>query len=121
MIEFALVLSTLLFGTLGLMDVSRLLWSYNEIENAVDISARCGAVDQYGTCPQIQTYFNSFMLVTSGVNIISDASAVCGTNPIGISQTGYMITATYNFNAIIWPLSSKSITISRCYPKGTWN
>lgn len=121
MIEFALVLATLLLGTLGLIDVSRLLWSYNEIENAVDISTRCGAVDQYGTCPQIQTYFSSLMLVTSPVNITSNAAATCGTNPSGIGQTGYMITATYSFNAIVWPLSSRTITISRCYPKGTWN
>ena len=32
MIELAFVISTLILGTLGLMDVSRFIWVYNEIE-----------------------------------------------------------------------------------------
>lgn len=120
MIEFAFVLSTLILGTLGMMDVSRFIWAYNEIENAVDIAARCGAVDQYGTCPSITNYFNSYMIVTPSVTVTSDATASCGKNPYGTSQVGYKVTATYNFIPIAWPLTNKAVSISRCYPTGKW-
>ena len=121
MIELAFVLSTLILGTLGLMDVSRFIWAYNEIENAVDITARCGAVDQYSTCSSITDYFNSYMIVTPNITVTSEPGATCGNNPSGSVQSGYKVTATYQFSSHVWPLSNKSINISRCYPTGKWN
>jgi Flp pilus assembly protein TadG len=120
MVELSLVLATLLLTTLGLMDVARLLWTYNEIENAVDITARCGAIDQYSTCANPQTYFSSFLTMTSNTTIVINSNASCGVNPSGSSQIGNKVTATYRFDAIVWPLASTSIVITRCYAKSNW-
>lgn len=120
MIEFSLIIATLILSTLGLMDASRLLWTYNELENAVDITARCGAIDQYGSCSSPQTYLNSFLITTSNATIISNPNAACGTGPGGSTQIGSKVTATYQFNAVIWPLASTTIVISRCYAKANW-
>lgn len=119
MIEFSLVLSVLLLLTLGTIDVARFVWAYNEIENAVDITARCKAVDQYNTCPNPQTYFDSFMNLTSGT-VITSGQTTCGIRPDGVAQQGYSVTATYNFTPVIWKLSSTTISVSRCYPLGLW-
>lgn len=120
MVEFSLVLATLLLTTLGLMDVTRLLYTYNEIENAVDITARCGAIDQYNTCANPQSYFSSFLTMTTNATIVINSNASCGMNPNGSSQIGNKVTATYQFNATVWPLASKTIVINRCYAKANW-
>ena len=55
-IEFGFILPVLLLFTLGIMDAGRLVWTYITLSRAADAAARCGAIDQTGTCPNIPAY-----------------------------------------------------------------
>ena len=45
-LEYALVLPMLLLFIIGIIDVSRLLWTYTTLTRATEAAARCGAVDK---------------------------------------------------------------------------
>lgn len=49
-VEYALILPALLLFTLGLMDVSRLVWTYTTLTRATEVAARCGALSNPTQC-----------------------------------------------------------------------
>ena len=51
-IEYAVILPLLLTFVLGLMDTGRLLWSYTTLYRAVEVAARCAAIDPI-TCGNV--------------------------------------------------------------------
>ncbi len=90
--EFGLVLPLLMMLLLGLIDASRLLWSYTTLLEAVQVSARCAAVDakDCGTLAQVQAHAAQ---AAWGLQLASSAFTVT-TPACGIQVNGTMI---YNF------------------------
>src|SRR5579863_7611034 len=111
MLEFALVLPALLLLILGLMDVSRLIWTQTTLDRAVEAAARCAVVDtnNCGTAASTQTY-----AAGQAFGLTIDSSAFIVTSP----ACGTQVAATMPFTLIIPWLATSSITLgaNACYP-----
>jgi len=114
-VEYALVLPALLLFVLGIIDVSRLLWTYTTLHRAVEAAARCGAVNEIDcvSSGQIQSYAAAQawgMTITPGAFTVSNPAC------------GVQVQANYDFTFIIpWMLGSSTLGLraTACYHKPT--
>lgn len=110
--EFALVLPLLLIFLLGMIDVGRFMWEYNEAEKATQMGVRYAVVTD-PVLSQISTYsFAETGEVTAGSTVPTPyfSSATCTSSICSCVSTtgGFCSTVTYNstaFNNIVTRMS----------------
>jgi Flp pilus assembly protein TadG len=121
-IEFGFILPVLLLFTLGIMDAGRLVWTYITLSRAADAAARCGAIDQTGTCTNIPAYAATQAWGINGI------TAAAFTLPAPTCTNGVQVNATYTFQFIVpWfpqfgssaPFGANTmpLTATACYTK----
>ncbi len=110
-LEFALVLPALLLMVLGLMDVSRLIWTQTTLDRAVEAAARCAAIEPSlcGTTSAIQTY-----AVGQALGLLVTTAAFS----VATVSCGKQVKATMPFTFIIPWIATSAITLdaTACYP-----
>jgi Flp pilus assembly protein TadG len=115
-IEYGLVLPMLLLFILGIMDVSRLVWTYTTLWRAAEAAARCGAINTAAcaTTTQVQN-----LAVSEAWGLSVAASDFTVTTP----ACGVQVQGTYDFNSIIpgfgvvAPMGLVTLQATACYPK----
>ena len=118
-IEYAFVLPVLLLFVLGIMECSRLFWTYTTLYRATEAAARCGAVDVTlcATVAEIEAY-----AVTQAYGLNISASAFTAAS----AACGMQVTATFPFTLVIpWiaagtPSGSFNVITlnpTACYPQ----
>jgi Flp pilus assembly protein TadG len=118
-IEYAFVLPILLLFVLGILECSRLFWTYTTLYRATEAAARCGAVDVTlcATAAEIQAY-----AVTQAYGLTINASAFTAAS----AACGMQVTASFPFTLVIpWitagtPSGSFNIITlnsTACYPQ----
>ncbi len=107
-IEYAIVLPVFLIMLLGIMDTSRLLWTYTTLYRASEAAARCAAIKAASctTFAATQAY-----AVTAALGLSIPASAFSVTNP----ACGMQVTATYGF-VFVFPRQTLTLKATACYP-----
>ena len=120
-IEYAVVGPVMLLFTLGIMDISRLLWIDITLTEATEAAARCGAVNTTA-CPSANIAGYAAGLAW-GVPNITSANFTPTTPSCGVQVVG---TYTYTFIVPWFPQFSSSapfgsasmtLTATACYPK----
>lgn len=114
-VEYGLILPALLLFIIGIIDVSRLLWTYTTLNRAVEAAARCGAINTIdcGTTAQIQS-----RAVSESWGLTISTSAFTVSKP----ACGLQVTASYNFVFAIpalvgaSPLGTITLGPAGCYP-----
>lgn len=106
-VEYAFVLPVLLLFILGILECSRLFWTYTTLYRAAEAAARCGAVNATlcATTSQIQSYAAAQAYgLTVNASAFTAATAACG----------MQVTASFPFTLVIpW--------ISTAAPSGAFN
>jgi Flp pilus assembly protein TadG len=107
-IEYAIVLPVLLLFVLGIMDSSRLIWTYGTLSRAVEAAARCGSVNTAtcSTSTQIQNY-----AVTQAWGLSVTASAFTAT----AVTCGVKVSGTFDFT-FNFALGTYTLNVTSCYP-----
>jgi Flp pilus assembly protein TadG len=114
-IEYGLILPGVLLFVIGIIDVSRLLWTYTTLNRAVEAAARCGAIDiiDCGTTALVQ---NRGVTEAWGLNVTASAFTV--SKP----ACGLQVVANYSFVFAIpalvgaSPLGTVTLGPTACYP-----
>lgn len=118
-LEFALVFPVAIAMLFALIDGGRLLWTLEDASRVTAQTARCGAVDTTGACPNLVNYANSIDHPMSPIQYTA-STTTCGRKPDGTSQAGVLVTATINFTFILFgPPSFRTWTIRTCYSEST--
>lgn len=113
-LEYGLILPIMIGLMLGVIDISRLLWTYTSLNRAVEASARWGGINN----------------TTSGVaeRAVQEAWGVdvtAGDFTASVQACGVQVTANYAFDFLIpWPTgsgglenrNSVQLTATACYP-----
>lgn len=118
-IEYAIIIPVLLLLLLGIMDVSRLLWTYTTLHRGVEAAARCASINviKCGTTGAIQTYAAGEVW---GLTVAPSAFTV------SYPACGVQVKTIYNFRFVIpWyyvaspfgAQNSISIEATACYVK----
>lgn len=115
-IEYGLVLPMLLLFVLGIMDVSRLVWTYTTLWRAAEAAARCGAINTVAcaTTAQVQNV---------AVNEAWGLSVAVSNFTVTTPACGVQVQGTYDFNSIIpgigvaAPMGLVTLQATACYPK----
>ena len=117
-LEYALVLPMLLLFIIGIIDVSRLLWTYTTLTRATEAAARCGAVDKTN-CGTITAIVSRAVTEAWGLTIASSAFAVttpaCGVQVVGSYDFVWAIPTL----ATTTPLGTITLKATACYPSQT--
>lgn len=118
-IEYSLVFPLAILLTLGFTDLGRMFWTLQDAYRVTSQTARCGAIDTSGACPNLVDYANAIDYPMSSVTYTASTTS-CGTQPSGTAQSGVLVTATINFEFLVYgPSSLKQWTVSTCYSKST--
>jgi uncharacterized membrane protein len=109
-VEFALIVPGFLMLVIGAIDVGRVLWSQVTLQRAVEVAARCGAVDavRCGTPGQVQTFASerSLFAPPAAFDVVP---AACGVS----------VTASfeYSLSTALLGVPNLTLTASACYPQ----
>ena len=112
-IEYALILPALLMFIIGIIDVSRLLWTYTTLYRATEAAARCAAINttDCGTTANVKSY-----AVSQAFGLKVTSSAFTMTTP----SCGIQVAASYDFAfaipAFITSLGTVTLKATACYP-----
>jgi len=117
-IEYAVVLPLLLTFVLGLMDTGRLLWSYTTLYRAVEVAARCAAIDPIncGSVAAIKTYaagqaWGQHLTATNfTVTALTCGQQVAGTMSFHFFTPWYYIAIPFGAS------NTLSLHATSCYP-----
>lgn len=116
-VEYAIILPLTILLSIGLTDLGRLFWTVQDSYRVTAQTARCGAIDTKGNCPNLVGYANSIDFPMDTVTYTA-TTTTCGTQPAGNPQSGVSVTATINFNFLIYgPASLNNFQITTCYAK----
>ncbi len=107
-IEYAIVLPVFLIMLLGIMDISRLLWTYTTLYRASEAAARCAAI-KAASCTTFGATQAYAVTAAFGLNIPATAFSV--SHP----ACGMQVTATFGFG-FIFPRRTVTLTATACYP-----
>jgi Flp pilus assembly protein TadG len=94
LVEYGMVLPVLLLFLLGMLDTGRLLWTYTTLNRAVELSARCGAVDTT-RCSTTTAVRNVAVTEAWGLQITAAAFTATA------EACGMSVRGTYDFTFII--------------------
>ena len=114
-IEYGLILPAVLLLIIGIIDVSRLLWTYTILNRAVEAAARCGAINtiECGTTAQVQ---NRAVAEAWGLNVTASAFTVskpaCGLRVVAAYDFVFAIPALAGAS----PLGTVTLGPAACYP-----
>jgi Flp pilus assembly protein TadG len=117
-IEYAFVLPLLLTFVLGLIDMSRLLWSYATLSRAVAAASRCASVNAVtcGTQAAVQAYAVTqawdMGLTTSAFQV---TAAACGWQVQGTLAFQF-VTPWFYIAEPFGASNTLTLTTSACYP-----
>jgi len=114
-LEYGLILPVLLLFIIGIMDVSRLLWTYTTLTRATEAAARCGAIDMNNcaTTAQIQARaVNESWGLTVTTLAFAPAAATCGLQVVGTYSFEFVIPALVGAS----PLGTITLNATACYP-----
>ena len=118
-VEYALVLPLAILFSIGTTDLGRLFWTLQDAYRVTAQVARCGAIDQKQTCANLIDYANRIDFPLAPVTYTA-TTTVCGTQPAGYAQPGILVTATINFEFMIYgPSNMKQWTVSTCFSQST--
>lgn len=110
-VEFALVAPAFFAILFGVEEVGRLCWTRMTLQHAVELAARCAAVNQIScaNAAQITTYAAS---QTPGMTI--PTSAFTASSP----SCGYQVQASYAYTSLIPELVPINVTlqVQSCFP-----
>jgi Flp pilus assembly protein TadG len=109
LIEYAIILPTLLLFFLGIFDTGRLLFNYATLYRAVEAAARCGAVNTVdcNTAAKIQTE-----AIDQAWGMTVTASNFTVTTP----ACGTQVAASYSFSFTIPGFSAITLAPIACHP-----
>lgn len=113
-IEVALVFPVFLLMLLGVFEFGRAMWTQSALQYAVQVAARCGAVD-ITTCASPSEVIAFAVAQTQPLTVPSSAftatTLACGSS----------VAVTYPFTFVVPQLLPFNITISAqaCYPTAT--
>lgn len=110
-VEYGILLPALLLLVLGLIDVSRLVWTQTTLDRAVEAAARCGAVDSVkcGTAAAVQAYAAG---EAYGMTIAATAFTVTS------QSCGVSVSVQHPFELVIPWIARTDLTLTAeaCYP-----
>lgn len=110
-VEFALVAPAFFALIFGMEEVGRLCWTQMTLQHAVELAARCGAVNTTtcGSATQTESYAAS---ETPGMTIPSSAFSA------STSSCGYEVQASFAFTSLVPELVPFDLTLQAqsCYP-----
>jgi Flp pilus assembly protein TadG len=111
-VEFALILPVFISLIVGVMEVGRILWIQNTLQQAVEAAARCATVNATtcGTASDVRVYAAA---QTAGLGV--PASAFAATTPACGNQVN--ATVQYDYLTSFLPMPALSITAQACFPK----
>lgn len=124
-VEFAFIFPLAILLSIGIADLGILFWTIEDTYRVTVETARCGAVDTSGKCPDLPNYAKSIGYPMSSVEYTAQITA-CGNQPAGSLQSGVLVTGTIKSNFLVDPLLQKffqatpmknSWTISTCFSK----
>jgi Flp pilus assembly protein TadG len=112
-IEYALILPALLMFVLGIVDMSRLLWTYTTLYRATEAAARCAAINttDCGTSANVQSY-----AVSQAFGMQIAASAFNVTTPACGVQVNGSYDFTFTVAAFVTALGPVTLKATACYP-----
>ena len=118
-VEYAIIFPLTILLSIGLTDLGRLFWTIQDAYRVTAQVARCGAIDMYNNCPNLVDYANSIDFPMASVTYVA-LNKTCGNQPANYSQPGISVTATINFEFIVYgPPSLTKWQISTCFSKST--
>ncbi|WP_245296926.1 MULTISPECIES: TadE/TadG family type IV pilus assembly protein [Rhodomicrobium] len=108
-IEYAIIAPVLFVFLLGIMDTSRLLWTYTTLYRATHAAARCGAVNDIdcGTTSAIQ---NEAVSEAWGLTVAASAFTVTTV------ACGVRVSIAYTFTFTTPGFSTLAINATACHP-----
>jgi Flp pilus assembly protein TadG len=110
-IEYGLVLPVLLALFIGIIDVSRLVWTYTVLGRAAEAAARCGAVNKNACATETQMK-NLAVAATTGITVSPTAFTVQST------ADHVQVTANYDFAIFVPALGGvHHISVTARYPR----
>jgi Flp pilus assembly protein TadG len=119
-VEFALVGSMMLMATFGTLDLGILLWTQNALQSTASLAARCAAISS-PLCTDVPSYAADLAnyWIMSGAISAGDVRVTSVGTCNGASGSFQQVTITSSLwaNALPWPFSAMTQTISACYPK----
>ena len=119
-VEFALVGSMMLMATFGTLDLGILLWTQNALQSTASLAARCAAISS-PLCTDVPSYAADLAndWIMSGAISAADVRLTSVGTCNGASGSFEQVTFTSSLwaNALPWPFSGMTQTISACYPK----
>jgi Flp pilus assembly protein TadG len=107
-IEYAIILPVFLIMLLGIMDISRLLWTYTTLYRASEAAARCAAI-KAASCTTFAATKAYAVTAALGLNITASSFSV--SNP----ACGIQVSSSYDFR-FIFPQKTVTLTTTACYP-----
>lgn len=108
-VEFAIVVLPLFMMIYGALEGGRLLWIQNQVQSAVEVSARCAAIDttDCGTTAQVQAYAAALVQgETVAATDFTVTDAACGKQ----------VTASVPYTPMLLSMFSMTLSASYCRP-----
>jgi Flp pilus assembly protein TadG len=126
-VEFAVIGSTLVMLSIGIVDTSLLFWAKGSLQSTAALTARCGATGfQLQTTPCTTTATTqAYAVSTAGGWVVSNiitaadvtvtsAASSCNT----VSGTFFVVTITCPyFISLPPPFSNYTLSVTACYPQ----
>jgi Flp pilus assembly protein TadG len=117
-VEYAFVLPVLLLFILGLIEVSRLFWTYTTLYRAAEAAARCGAVNTTlcATSAQIQSYaVTQAYGLSVAASSFTVATAACGIT-VGASVPFTLLIPWISVGTASGSFNILTLSTTACYP-----
>lgn len=128
-VEFALVITPVLFLIFGIVELGRYFWTSNAIERSAIVAVRCISISSDECVPgneggTLESKTASYLQKTAndlGVTLIDfdDGNIKSGPEcfePHNNENRYWFINVQYTFNALFVPFSSQTISIDVCFP-----
>ena len=111
-IEFALIAPVFLALIVGVMEVGRILWIQNTLQQAVERAARCATVNasSCGSASAVQQF-----AATQAAGIGVPASAFTATTPACGNQV--RASMSYAYMTSLLPMPALTLSAQACFPK----
>jgi Flp pilus assembly protein TadG len=116
-VEYAIVLPVFLMFVLGLIDCSRLIWSYATLSRAAEDAARCAVVNTVscGSATDITTYAagQAWGLGAAPVFTVTSPTPACGQQVNGTLTFTFIIPWFYGTEPVG---NAMTLNATACYP-----